>query len=165
VNPVAARIVPLADLPALVDVLAERHHAEWGALMPGWSHAHARAELTDHANRRRVPTTLVAVDVDGEPLGSVSVVDEDAPEFADRSPWLASLYVWPRARRRGLGARLVEAAVELAAACGVPRLHLFTPDHRAWYEALGWQWSARRPLGAVDVDLMWIAPTRVRSAP
>lgn len=157
----AARIVPLADVPAVVDVLAERHHAEWGALMPGWSRADAIAELADHATRRSVPTTLVALADDGSAQGSVSVVDVDAPEFADLAPWLASLYVWPQARGRGLGAHLVEAAVAIAAACGVARLHLFTRAHRAWYASLGWQVLERRRLGTVDVDVMWVAPGRM----
>jgi predicted N-acetyltransferase YhbS len=157
----AARIVPLADVPAVVDVLAERHHAEWAALMPGWSRADAIAELADHATRRSLPTTLVALAGGGSVQGSVSVVDVDAPEFADLAPWLASLYVWPQARGRGLGARLVDAAVSFAAACDVTRLHLFTPAHRDWYASLGWQVLGRRRLGRVDVDVMWIASGRI----
>jgi GNAT superfamily N-acetyltransferase len=111
----------------------------------------------DHATRRTLPTTLVLVDAI-RVLGSVSLVLEDAPEFADEgSPWLASLYVRPDARRRGHGARLVRAAVAHAAALGIDDLYLFTPDHRGFYEQLGWTSMARTALKGKPVDLMCLA--------
>ena len=51
---------------------------------------------------------------------------------------LASLFVLPRARGRGIGAALVRACVVLAASERVPRLWLFTPEHAGFYAALGW---------------------------
>lgn len=153
--PAAPRIEPLARHPALAPWLAARHHAEWGTLMRGWTLDEAIAELRDHAGRAGPPTTLVAFE-DDEPAGSVSLVEVDAPEFADRSPWLASLWVRPASRRRGIGGALVDAAVRLAADSGWPTLHLFTPDHAGWYAALGWRRLERRHLGATPVELLTI---------
>lgn len=139
-----------------VATLAAWHHAQWGHLYDHWSLEVARAELEEHATQRSLPTTLVLLD-DETLLGSVSVVLEDAPEFRDEgSPWLASLYVVPEARGRGLGKQLVSAAVALAAREGARQLLLFTPDRAAFYQRLGWRLVTRTALKGTPVDLMEI---------
>ena len=144
-----------------IATLAAWHHAEWGHLYSHWTLEVAAAELADHATRRTLPTTLVLMD-GSRLLGSVSVVLEDAPELNDAgSPWLASLYVVAQARGRGLGARLVQAAVALAASQRVPQMFLFTPDHAAFYRRLGWNQVMRAMLQGTAVDLMEIAPLQV----
>jgi GNAT superfamily N-acetyltransferase len=150
------RIEFLADHPQHAHTLARWHHREWGELMPDWTRGDAERELTGHATRRDIPTTLVLLDDGHALLGSVSVLDEDASEFRDLSPWLASLYVAPPARGRGLGAQLVHAAVDHARGQGVPRLYLFTPDHAAFYARLGWAVLGSRMLGSREVTLMSI---------
>jgi predicted N-acetyltransferase YhbS len=148
----------LADAPGHVDTLADWHHAQWGALYAGWSRDDAAAELRDHATRRTRPTTLVALDGDTL-LGSVSLVDEDAPELADRGDaWLASLVVVPAARGRGIGAALARALVAHAATQGVARLWLFTPEHAGFYARLGWRPAGAASLRGTPVTVMEIAP-------
>ncbi len=148
------RIVPISRVPQVVDVLAEWHHAEWGTLMPGWSLDSARSELESHLLSPACPTTLVALDAGSAVAGSVSLVIEDAPEFADLSPWLASLYVVPEQRGRGLGRSLVGAMLAHARGVGIDHLHLFTPDHRDWYQRLGWSALGPRLLAGRPVELM-----------
>ena len=141
-----------------IPTLAAWHHGEWGHLYSEWTLDVGRAELEDHATRCSLPTTLVLHEGD-EVLGSVSLVLEDAPEFADEgSPWLASLFVRPEARGRGLGARLVRAAVARAAELDVAELFLFTPGQRGFYERLGWRHIVRTTLKGTPVDLMRIEP-------
>ena len=148
----------------LVPTLACWHHAEWGHLYSHWTLEVAARELADHATRRTLPTTLVMVE-QGAPLGSVSLVLEDAPELCEHgSPWLASLYVRPEARCRGLGARLVRAAVAHAASLGVDELFLFTPRHADFYARLGWRPLARTALLGTPVDLMCIVPRATEHA-
>ena len=65
-----------------VATLAAWHHAEWGHLYDDWTLAVAHAELADQASRRTLPTTLVLLD-EGRPIGSVSLVLEDAPELCE----------------------------------------------------------------------------------
>jgi len=158
------RIEYLADHPQHALTLARWHHREWGALMPDWTRGDAERELVGHATRRDIPTTLVLLGDDQALVGSVSVLDEDASEFRDLSPWLASLYVAPPARGRGLGAQLVHAAVDHARSMGVPRLYLFTPDHAAFYARLGWSVLGTRMLAEREVTLMAIdlAPEQPR---
>ena len=155
----------LADHPGHVDTLAAWHHAQWGHLYDDWSFAAATAELRDHASRRDRPTTLVLLDDAGTLLGSVSLVDEDAPELADRGDaWLASLYVVPQARGKGLGARLVRALVAHAAAQGIAHLWLFTPEHASFYARLGWTTVGGAQLRGVPVTLMEITPHAAQDA-
>ena len=153
------RIEPIAAHRAHVATLATWHHAHWGHLYSHWTRAVCLAELEEHAGRADgLPTTLLALEGD-ELLGSVSLVFEDAPELQEHgSPWLASLYVKPDARGRGLGAQLARAAVARAAAEGVPELFLFTPEHKDFYARLGWRPLARTALKGTAVDLMCIAP-------
>jgi N-acetylglutamate synthase-like GNAT family acetyltransferase len=141
-----------------IATLAAWHHAEWGHLYDEWTLEIAQAELADHATHRSLPTTLVLID-DDKLLGSVSLVLEDAPEFANEgSPWLASLYVVPWARGRGLGAMLVNAAVATAARAQIETLFLFTPEHAGFYQELGWRLITRTSLKGTAVDLMEIEP-------
>jgi GNAT superfamily N-acetyltransferase len=148
-----------------VATLAAWHHAQWGQLYSHWTLEVCRAELEQHAvGASALPTTLLAFE--GEDLlGSVSLVFEDAPELQEHgSPWLASLYVKPQARGRGVGARLARAAVAHAAEAGVEELFLFTPEHKDFYARLGWRPLARTALKGTAVDLMCIVPRAARAA-
>jgi GNAT superfamily N-acetyltransferase len=159
------RIVPISAVPEAVDALAGWHHAEWGTLMPGWTLESARAELASHLASPVCPTTLVALDPDSAVAGSVSLVIEDAAEFADLSPWLASLYVVPAQRGRGVGRGLVAAMLAHCRHAGIGAVHLFTPAHRDWYQRLGWTSLGLRLLAGRPVELMKRGTESLDSAP
>ncbi len=154
------RLAPASAAIAHLPALAASHHAEWASLYTDWSAADALAELQAHAAGDGVlPSTLVALADDGALLGSVSLVAEDSPELvAFPGPWLASLFVTPEARGRGLGEALVHALVAQAAAEGIPRLRLFTPRHRAFYERLGWALETPARVGGQAVDVLTRVP-------
>ncbi|MBW8367128.1 MAG: GNAT family N-acetyltransferase [Arenimonas sp.] len=148
----------LAEVPGHADTLARWHHATWGHLYTDWTLDVATEELLDHATRRSIPTTLVAMRGDVL-LGSVSLVLEDAPELRDQGDaWMASLYVVPEARGQGLGVRLAKELVALAAQQQVERLWLFTPEHAPFYARLGWRPQGSAKLHGVPVHLMDIVP-------
>ena len=150
----AVRILPLAATPAHLETLAGWHHAEWRHLFADWNLDSVRSELLEHARADACPGTWALL-CDEELAGSVSVIAEDALEFSDRgSPWLASLYVHPRFRGRGFGAQLTQAAECAARDAGFPRLHLFTPEHEAFYQRLGWRTDEHAPLRGEVVALM-----------
>lgn len=153
------RIQSITAHPDVVDTLAAWHHAEWGELMATWSLEDARRELREHVEASAgYPTTLVALDEDGRILGSVSLVATDAPEFAEYTPWLASLYVAPSARGAGVGSALVRAIVEHAHRLGFATLYLFTPGSPQIYLNCLWREQGTLRLGASDVVLMVHGP-------
>lgn len=148
------RIGTLAAQAQHVDMLAEWHHAQWGELMAPWSLADARDELRAHVASEPYPITWVASDEDGALAGSISLVETDAPEFAEYSPWLASLYVAPAFRGRGLGEALVRTLIAHARGLGFPRVYLFTPGTTVMYQRCGFVATATLPLGGRTVTLM-----------
>jgi predicted N-acetyltransferase YhbS len=128
----------LAAHPEAIARLAGWHHAEWGYLHPVGTVAEVADELRRHLRRGAVPTTFVA-HVAAELAGSASLVAQDLPERPDLGPWLASLYVAPQHRRKGIGTALAARVVEEAASLGVPTLYLFTFDREGYYARRGWR--------------------------
>ena len=55
------------------------------------------------------------------------------------SPWLASVFVSPENRSRGIGSELVIQVMNQARDAGIKTLYLFTPDKEHFYIRLGWQ--------------------------
>jgi len=143
----------LADHLEFAPVLANWHYAEWASLLPEWSHAEALADLQSHTQRRRIPTTLVAL-AEGRLLGSVSLLTKDLDGWEHLTPWLASFYVIPDRRGEGIGTRLIRRAIEEACELGVPTLHLFTAGQEAFYLRLGWRRLAITSHAGQDVVIM-----------
>lgn len=76
---------------------------------------------------------------EGQLAASAAIVACDMESRPEWSPWLASVYVKPEFRRRGLGSALVTAVMNHAQQQGLSALYLFTPDQASFYEQLGWQ--------------------------
>lgn len=139
-------IAPLWGHRELAPLLARWHHDEFGYLYDArvWNHEIATLELEAMSEPGSRDVTWIAYDgatADTRSLlGSVSLIgSDDLPGFERLSPWLASLYVTPRARSTGLGGRLVERVVAEAAARGHGYVHLFTAGQDAYYAARGWR--------------------------
>ena len=85
-----------------------------------------------------IPFALVAHDGEGF-LGTSSVIASDLEERPQLSPWIAAVWVEEDARRRGIGAALVNRAAQDCFALGVSRAYLCArPRMTGFYEALGW---------------------------
>ena len=149
----SARIEYLADFPEATPILAAWHHAEWADVIPDWPREQVEADLRAHTGRRQIPTTFVAVDGD-QFVGSASLLVDDLEGWKQLGPWLASVYVVPQWRRRGIGSRLVTRVVEEARALEIPTLYLWTPDRQEYYLRLGWQFVTRGHCGAQEVTIM-----------
>jgi predicted N-acetyltransferase YhbS len=149
----------LADHLEWASLLASWHYQEWKDLLPDWTFERALAELQSHTGRRRIPTTLVAVE-DGRPRGSASLMATDLPGWECWSPWVASVFVVPECRGRGLGRRLVNRTVEEAASLGASAVFLFTAEQLAYYQELGWSLLCRALHRGQEVAILW-RPTGV----
>lgn len=156
----APRIRVLAETPHLDAVAAWLHAAWWAA--DGWP-LQATRDFLAAARGPAPPVTFVAEDpATGAPLGTATLDLDDLPARPDLAPWLASVWVAPEARRRGIASALVAAVEARAAALGHARLWLFTPDKATYYAARGWTAAGTESWRGGPVTLMRrdLAPAR-----
>jgi GNAT superfamily N-acetyltransferase len=143
----------LADRPEFLAILARWHHDEWGYLHPGDTAEKRAVRMEEHLGKTQIPTTFTAV-TEGKPVGSASLVDYDMEDREDLTPWLASVYVVPEYRRRGIASALVRRVEEEARALGVVTLYLFTWDQERLYAGLGWSVLERTEYKAEEIVIM-----------
>ena len=132
------KLAYLADHPEFYPLVAQWNWDEWHTLLVERSAAHFEAWLRANVRRDAIPTTLLAFE-GAAVVGTVSVMDYDLELSNDLSPWLASLYVPPSHRGKGLGRALVQAAIDEAMRLGFRSLYLYTPGQEAFYSTLGWK--------------------------
>jgi len=148
----------LADEPQHSARLALWHYGAWGSLLRDWSIEAAQAELETHSAHCAIPTTILAYDGD-ELVGSASLLANDHERIRAWSPWLASVFVRPEWRGRGIGRGLVARVVADARELRVPVLYLYTTDAMAYYESLGWAACGRMTLDGAEITVMKIIPS------
>ena len=145
----------LADKPEHIPTLAAWHFAQWGELNPVNDVAARIARLQTHLQKQAIPTTFIACDED-ELLGSAALVTSDLDIRPKLTPWLASVFVAPAARTRGVGSSLVQRVMQEARTLGVPRLYLFTLDREKFYTSLGWRLLERAIYKNHEIAIMAI---------
>lgn len=131
-----------ADSPH-VATLAGWIHAAWGHLEPGATLDKSRASFAADCGAGGVPSVFVALARDGTggetPVGTASLVVDDMSVRRELTPWLASVFVLPEWRGRGIASRLVRRVEHEAWDHGIERFYLFTPDQQPLYRRLGWR--------------------------
>ena len=140
VSPAAAAdfsVSRLCEVPSFAPALAEAHAREWGHLYAHWNQETALADFRLERAEADLPTTWVAHHPAGILLGSVSVVLDDLPGFPDLNPWLASLFVFPKFRGRGLGRILTQTALDFLAQHRHPHAYLFSEDKAPFFSKYG----------------------------
>lgn len=150
-------IVNLKEEPKHLPVLAEWHHKEWSDLNPGETIEQRIERMQAYLNESFVPSTFIAKD--GALLGSAAIVAHDMETKPDLSPWLASVFVAPEQRGKGLGARLVLHVMNEAKTRGIDTLYLFTPDKVPFYQKLGWKIMTQEKYRGQEVTIMTIELT------
>jgi DNA-binding MarR family transcriptional regulator/GNAT superfamily N-acetyltransferase len=121
-----AALVLRAPHPGDYGWIVHRHGAQY-AEEYGWDEtfealvARIVADHAEHHDPRREATWIA--EVDGAPVGCVLCVRED-----DSTAKLRLLLVDPRARGRGIGARLIDECVRFARRAGYERIILWTND-------------------------------------
>ena len=130
-------ISDLRQWPKFFDTVADRIWQAWW-LPNGYPLDYISTRLRENMEATPIPFALVAHD--GEKfLGTSSVIASDLEERPQLSPWIAAVWVDEDARRRGIGAALVNRAAQDCFALGVSRAYLCArPRMTGFYEALGW---------------------------
>lgn len=83
-----------------------------------------------------LPMVFIAI-IEGECVGTFSLYQNDlAGESV--TPWLASLFVRPDLRGKGVGRFLIDSVSRVAKEMGFETLYLRTEHTAAYYDKLGW---------------------------
>ncbi len=95
--------------------------------------------LTNYTHCDRIPLTLVALTTDGIACGTISLDTNDLNSHLHLSPWMASLYVAPAFRGRGIATLLMCKLKAIAIILKISTLYLWTTQHHQnLYIKHGW---------------------------
>jgi GNAT superfamily N-acetyltransferase len=155
------RIEYLADRPEFIPTLARWHYQEWGSDRPDDSAENRIALLNERIGRDHLPLTFVALKAD-ELVGSASLIEHDIDNRQELTPWLASVFVAPEQRRRGIGGALVRRIVDETATLGIPRIYLYTYKSVPFYSTLGWSFMELTVYRGKEVSIMFYSNAGTR---
>jgi GNAT superfamily N-acetyltransferase len=143
IDPSGLVIRPLHDLRHLAPLCAAWSYSEWGCLEDGGRQLHEIVEEYERraGNPEALPQTWVCL-AGGRPAGMISLKQRDHMVEPSVTPWLASLFVHPAFRRRGIARKLCRMTIGEARRRGFTRLYLYTEADPGLYREFGW-----RPIG------------------
>jgi GNAT superfamily N-acetyltransferase len=130
-------VVSVIDRPDLVEVTVRWRWNEWLRNKEPFEDAFKRARQAT-ALRLKIPQSFVLL-VDDEPVGTASITAHDLEERPDLTPWLAGVFVVPKARGQGYAGQLVAAVEEEARRASISTLWLYTNTAERIYARVGWR--------------------------
>lgn len=133
------KIIYLADARELVVPLAPLFIDEWEPYYGRQGPGDAESDLNDCCNRDAIPMALVAVDDDGEILGTAALKPRSIDTHRHLSPWLAAMFVVERHRGRGINAALITAIEENAIRLGYERIYVGARGVTSSMRERGWE--------------------------
>lgn len=130
------KIEPLGNYPELVSLCARWNFEEWGQAAGRTLEdtVEGFGPFLDPAGQQRAFIGF-AHDL---PAGLVLLIDNDLESHPHLKPWLASLFVIPEMRGKGVGKALIRAVEIAARDQGHAALYLYT-SKVGYYRRLGWQ--------------------------
>ncbi len=135
-------ILPLSSVPDYAPVLAYWSYTQW-YMKRDIEFSLILKSYTQRTESNDLPLSFVALS-GSFPVGMVSLKKNDLWKRKDLNPWLASLFVFPEYRNRGIGEMLVKSARENAKQMSFQNLYLFTGEEEgidldSYYVKRGWQ--------------------------
>ncbi|NIP74042.1 MAG: GNAT family N-acetyltransferase [Gammaproteobacteria bacterium] len=130
-------MMPLADYPQFVPVIASWVFDHWGKMYRMTSVDEQIGKISERLNKDRFPMAFVAMK-GPEPVGTASLKIQEMTTHKHLYHWLGTVYVVPGCRKMGIGTALVRQAEMKAKELGVESLYLHTPDMERFYAKRGW---------------------------
>ena len=150
---------PLCDVPLFAPFLAAAHAREWGHLYANWDQDTALGDFQMEKGNSDLPTTWVIHHHSGPLMGSVSLLMDDLSGHPDLNPWLASLFVFPEFRNRGLGRILVQKVLDVVGYHQFPHAFLFTENKASFFSKFNFGIHGQTKAEGHEVTLMkWTNP-------
>jgi predicted N-acetyltransferase YhbS len=123
--------------PDRIPLVASWIYSEFWADKAGYSAAKFEALLRQASDPNAIPLSLLAF-VDGQPTGTINLIENDDQRRPHLYPWLAALFVAPEYRRKRVGTALIEVLVREAKRLGFSKMFLGT-DQPSYYARIGAQ--------------------------
>lgn len=141
--------------PEAIPPIAEMLFNQWFSSRPGKT---LEGLITQMRQGRddAIPVGLIGF-VDGEPAGTVSLLEKDLEECGDLRPWLAGLLVSPEHRKKGVADALVKRLQSVARELGEKEVYLWT-ETPVLYEKYGWTIVPRVLSDPLSVLMRWDVP-------
>ncbi len=132
------KIIYLADARELVVPLAPLFIEEWEPYYGRQGPGDAETDLNDCCNRDAIPLALVAIDGDGEIMGTAALKARSIETHRHLSPWLAAMFVVERHRGHGVSAALVAEIEKNALRLGYQRIYVGSRGVTSAMRDSGW---------------------------
>ncbi len=146
-------IFDLKEEPEHIPTLADWHHNEWAHLNPDDNVQKRIDKMQSYLGRELIPCTFIAKERN-RLAGSAAIVKHDMDTKLELSPWLASVFVAPEYRQKGIGTKLVLHVMGKAKDEGISTLYLFTPNKEKFYKDLGWSTFGEELYRGEEVAIM-----------
>jgi len=128
----------LVDVPKALPPLTEWFIAEWEPYYGPKGPGNAETDLRESMRRDVLPICVIALDVSGELLGTISLKAESI-SHRELTPWGAAFLVAPGRRGQGVGTALLAALEAKARELGFNSLYMSTDAANSIAERRGWR--------------------------
>jgi len=128
-------------------------YQEWGRLVEGRTLETACTKVKQSLNPDGIPMTLVCY-LNGELIGTAGIDHSDMSSHPELTPWMVSVYVDPRYRRKGIATALCRRIIDEFIRLGIKTAYLFTPDQEKLYARLDWHTILREEYRGEQVAIM-----------
>ena len=129
---------PLCHRRELRPLISDWLRTEW----PAWYGVDGPGDVARDVDAFAADLTTLPIGLvvfcNGVPVGFGALKKESIASHRHLSPWAAAGYVLPAHRRRGIGAELLRALVELGAKLGFERIYCATATAASLMERSGW---------------------------
>jgi N-acetylglutamate synthase-like GNAT family acetyltransferase len=146
-------ILNLKDSLVHFDKIAEYHQEEWAHLNDEETLEERKVRMQAYLSDSFIPSMYIAK-IDNEIIGTAAIVKCDLDTRPNLSPWMASIFVFPKHRKKGHSKKLVKHIMEQAKENSIDKLYLYTEDADKLYEKLGWNTISREVFLNQDIIVM-----------
>jgi GNAT superfamily N-acetyltransferase len=146
-------IVNLKKTREYFDIIAEYHQKEWAHLYDGETLDGRKIRMQSYFSDDFVPSLFVAKN-DNSIIGTASIKKYDLSTDEGFTPWMSSIFIFPKHRKKGYSKTLVKHLMEQAKLNDINKMYLYTEDADGLYAKLGWKTLSKRQCQGHDIIVM-----------